>query len=147
MDKQAILEKLDTARKKLAEAQSEREASREERALLVEIEQTEQRAKDLAEISRAEAEHGADNVASIDTDLGAVIVKRPNSAAYRYYIDLPEKIRTTMIEIEKFVTPHVIYPTPVRWSEMIEQRPGIITDAATAAFQLCGAKAAAQEKK
>lgn len=142
-----LKDRLAAAEQKKRAAQLQRQAladvDAEERAVI----RAEQDAADEEHLLEIEQKHGVGNVASIRTDLGMVIVRRPSAASYRHYMDLPEEKRVRMQEVEMFAVQNLLYPSAEKFAKMLEDRPAILAEVAGAAYLLCSARAESDGKK
>lgn len=92
----------------------------------------------------AQDEHGIDNVARIETVLGAIIVKKPTRALYSWS---QEQKKLDAVTLEKLVAPCITAaavggkstPDPARFALMLREQPHCLVDAANACAELAGA--------
>lgn len=139
-DKTAKLEALRAKRAALTprpdpEAQLDAAIAAEEAALAL--------AEAQAAMRAAKGEEGV-RWRTVETLAGAVIVERPESAAFRAFSDL-ENAKT--IDVEKLVFPCVRYPSKEAFGRMLDAQPGILGDLLLAASELAGARLIVQAKK
>lgn len=125
------------ARMALEEAsERRREAARAERLLRIE----EQRLADEPRIEEARTAHGEDAVAVIDTDLGAIVVKKPNHLKWNALVAKGEKLNH--VDMVGLVKSCVVYPDWPHVDRVLEEAPaamnvlvGAIAGLATKAAQ------------
>jgi hypothetical protein len=117
-----------------------RRAQRQEAAQGAEALAREERAlRDATAIEAAEEEHGplGRKIAAIDTDLGVVIVKRPNHIAFKRFQDSES---ATTVEFEKLVRPCLVHPASAEFDRMLEEHPAILTRVANQVVVLAGVR-------
>jgi hypothetical protein len=134
-----IEERLKAAREKranLARARADRDA---EKAKLAELEAEERRAADEEAIAKAEDEHGELNkrIRPVYTDMGVVIVRRPNVAAFNAFV---EKKSPTHADLYNLASPCVVHPDPSRFEAMLAEQPFVLVRAADAVAWLAGVR-------
>lgn len=135
-----------TPEMKLAQIKSERaalaaaKAKRDSEALVQE--QLEHETLALADeraIAAAEEKHGplGKKLAAVHTDLGVVIVKRPNHLLFRRFQDSGE---ATYEEFDKLVRPCVVHPELGRFDAILEELPATMARLGNAVAILAGVK-------
>jgi len=130
---------------RLADARSSKESLREERnrlesdgELLRKVVEAEQAAIDEAALLEAEREHGARKIATCETDLGLIILKRSHPLMFKRFQDNAE-IKTKDLEI--LVRPCVIHPDRTRFDSICEELPATLTRCADRVATLAGIRA------
>lgn len=111
-----------------------------------ELARAERDAADAEAIVKAAADYGADEITTVPTDQGVVILKRAHSAAMRRFMDR-DPAKTKIEDIEALVRPCVVYPDVVVYDAMVEKQPLIATRCGKALAQLAGAEREAQAGK
>jgi len=96
---------------------------------------------DAPAIARAETELGprGKKFDVIETDLGAIIVKRPNPLLFRQYQD---KGKNDTEALEKLVRPTVYHPTKAQFDMICEELPYTLTRCADRVSVLAGVRVA-----
>lgn len=91
----------------------------------------------LEAIEEAEAKHGPldQKIAVIDTDLGAVIVKRAHAATFRKYQDRGKSDHDT---ISNLVRPSLVYPALADFERICDELPATMARCADAIVGLAG---------
>jgi len=91
-------------------------------------------------LEQAELEHGpvGKKIAVVQTELGAVIVKRPHAAIYKRYQD---RGQTKTKDIDQFVRTCIVYPSKTRFDEILEEQPATLLRVADACVMLAGFRA------
>lgn len=141
MDEDQELKEL---RDRAAAVRAEREALEAERARKAEVETAraelaaeEQRLKDEPEIAKAVNEHGAigSKIAVVETDMGAIVVKRPPPVVFKRFQD---KGSTKTDDFWSLVKPCIVYPDVRRVNEILEALPGTLGSLADEVVTLAG---------
>lgn len=140
------------ARIKKAEEQldglEQQRAEREELAALRrKAEQKELALRDAPHIAKAEEEHGpiGEKLAVVETDLGAIVVKRPNHLHYRRF---QNKSSMSTDEVWALVKPCVVYPSIKETEAILEELPGVLMPGLSdAVIGLAGHRTKEVEKK
>jgi hypothetical protein len=134
-----LQERLRAAREKRAALAKERAEREAERATLAEVEAEERRAADEEAIAKAEKEHGEVNkrIRCFRTDMGVVIVRRPNVANFNAFMDKGDHSYPAMYEL---AVPCVVHPDGARFEAMLAEQPFILTRAADAVAWLAGVR-------
>lgn len=90
-------------------------------------------------IAKAESEHGplGKKIQALESDLGVVILKRPNHIAFRKFQDSGE---ANSAEFDKLVRPCLVHPTRERWDEMLAEQPALLARAANVVAELAGVR-------
>lgn len=119
------------------------EATRAQRAELAAyrrtVEAKERAIKEAPEIERLEAEHGAigEQIAVVETDLGAIVIKRPAPVVFKRFQDAdPSKSKTDTFTA--LVRPCVVYPDTHRLGEILTALPATLSRLADEAVALAG---------
>ena len=128
-------ERLAAARERKRRAEAISDEARAQAELLAEVEKAEREALDAEAIAKAKAEHGDNKIATIDTDLGVVIVKRPNPVLYKRFRD-KESAKTS--DLEQLVRPCLVHPDLSRWDAMLEEQPATLDRVADRVVFLAG---------
>lgn len=132
------------ARSKAAREQLDAiEADREKRAQLAaerrRVEAEERAIKEAPEIERLEAEHGAigERIAVVETDLGAIVIKRPAPVVFRRFQDAGDA-KSKSDTFTSLVKPCVLYPDMKRFNEILDALPATLSRLADEAVALAG---------
>lgn len=127
------------AREELAAAEARRAARAADVALERDVEREELAARNAIAIADAEEKYGeiGRHIAIIETDLGVVIVKRPNHLLFRRYQDAS---KATTEAFSKLVTPCLVYPTVDAFERLLEQLPATLLRTANAVCALAGVR-------
>jgi len=120
-------------RRRAAEAKREQTASALSTQAMVEAEERD--AADAEAIAKAEEEIGERRIAVIRTELGAVIVKRPNPVLYKRFRD-KESAKTQ--DLEMLVRPCLVHPPFARFDAMLEEQPAVLDRVADRVVFLAG---------
>lgn len=128
-------QRLAAARERKRAAEAAQHATAAEAQLVAEVETAEREAADAEAIAKATAEHGAGKIAIVETDLGVVIVKRPNPVLYKRFRD-KESAKTA--DLEQLVRPCLVHPDPSRWDAMLEEQPATLDRVADRVVFLAG---------
>lgn len=96
---------------------------------------------DAKAIASAEETHGpvGTRIARYDTDLGVVIVKRPNHLFYRQFTDAGKLDTNTCLTL---VLRALVHPSREEFDRYAEEQPGIVIPLASLVAQLAGTRAA-----
>lgn len=117
------------------------EAQRAQRAELAAyrraVEAKERAIKDAPEIEKAEAEHGpiGEKIAVIETDEGAIVIKKPPPVVFKRFQD---KGTTKTDDFLALVKPCLVYPDQRRLGEILEALPATLSRLADEAVALAG---------
>jgi hypothetical protein len=132
-------QKLSELRAKRAALAEERAKQEAERALVEQIEAEERALRDDEAIAAAEAEHGpvGKRIAVVHTDLGVIIVKRPNPLIFRRFQD---KGTTKTEDFDQLVRPCLVYPSKTEFDRILEELPATLIRAANAVCALAGVR-------
>lgn len=126
---------LDEAAGRRAElALLEREALREENAL-----------RDGPYIAEAERTLGVDRIEVVDTDLGAIVVKRPHHQKFNAVMNKGANL--TQDDLAGLVRTCVVYPEWEKTSEYLTELPATMVALADAVVRLAGSGAKARSGK
>ena len=127
----------------LAERKAKRDAEDDARRTI------ERRKRDLLDeeaVAAAEEKHGRSieygermvdgrKIAIVRTDLGVVIVKRPNHVIFKRFQDSGE---ANSEEFERLVRPCLVHPDSATFDRYLEEQPGILGRVAGAVATLAG---------
>ena len=124
MDKEAILERIRTAREKTSAFEAEnagREDAKElERKAILE----ENKARDLPHIQAAEDEFGEIKV--VNTRAGAVVVKKPHHLVFHKFSNkMSTEKGINDIDTWRLVRKCIVYPEVLKVEQIIEEYPGL----------------------
>ena len=127
--------KIAKSRKRAAEER--RAEMRAKRELPDEVEAEEIAALDEEAIAEAEDEYGAvgKKILVVYSDLGCVILKRPNPALYKKFRD---KGDGDTVAFERLVRPSVVYPDAVALDLILDELAGVLDRCANAVVELAG---------
>ena len=133
----ALEERLATARAKKRKALERREAMRAASAPRLEVETEEIEARDEEAIANAEEKHGPvdQKIRVVRTELGCIILKRPNPVHYKRFRDKAEQDTEAF---EKLVRPCVVYPDGVALDLILDELAGVLDRCANAVVALAG---------
>ncbi len=134
----ALQIRLDAARVRLRAAEGKRLAALTDGELVERVETEEQKAADEEAISAAEAKHGTKRIRVVRTELGCVIVKRPNAVLYKRFRD-QESAKTE--DLEKLTRPCLVHPDASAYDRMLNEEPGTLDRVADAVIFLAGFRA------
>lgn len=139
-DEREYSERMAKAQATLDELRGKREARDEAHRRLRKLETAEREAKNETAIAAALEEHGpiGQKIAVIDTDLGAIIVKRPNPLVFKRFQSAGS---VKWDDLEKLVRPCVVYPDKGALDTILEDLPATLTRVADAVVTLAGARA------
>lgn len=144
-DVEELRARIAAAKKRKQEAEDTREAMRQTpEELAKEASRAERDAKDTEKLLELEAKNGKDKVAAVRTDLGMVILSRPNSTLFRRFQD---QEKATTLEAEKLVRPCVLHPDKDRFDIMCEEQPMILSRCAERVAKLAGLRDKETEEK
>lgn len=117
----------------------DREARAELAQLEASVEAAERAILDEQAIARAEDEHGALGrfIAVVQTDLGAVIVKRPHAATFRKFQDAAS-LKTR--DLDALVRPCLVHPDRGGLDQILAEQPATLVRLANAVSELAGAR-------
>lgn len=128
----------------LAAAKAELEAlehAEEERAAATakerELAAVRREVADRKAIDKAAEEHGEGKFALIRTDLGVVIVKRPNHMHYRRFINLKDP---SSDDATRLVVQCLVHPDKAGFEALSEELPGVPMLAASAVIDLAAGR-------
>lgn len=114
-----------------AKLEQERRALRDEQAL----DEAEQKFGPALEYGTGAAD--GRKIARVPTDLGAVIVKRPNHVLFKRFQDSGE---ANSAEFDKLVRPCLVHPDPATFDRFLEEQPAILVRVAGAVATLAGVR-------
>jgi hypothetical protein len=126
---------IEARRAALADAEAKRlEPTPEERLALAQ--------RGLAEdeaLAAAQTQYGARAVRLINTEAGAIIVRRPHIAAFRKFQDSGE---LKSDQAEELVKASLVYPSKPEFDRLMRDLPGCLTQAASVCVELAGFRSA-----
>jgi hypothetical protein len=134
-------EELEARIRKAKADRAELEQQRDEREQLEELRRQAQReellTRDAPHVAKAEEDHGPIGVkiAVLETDLGAIIVKRPNHLHYRRY---QNKGASSVEDLWALVRPCLVYPSAAEVEKILEELPGKLLPLANRVVELAG---------
>lgn len=133
-------------RAKRAELEQAREArdERRERDREVEAERAKIRLEEA--IAKAESEIGpvGSHLAIVDTDLGPILLRRPQPLKFRRFQD---KADSKSEDVEALVRPCVVYPSAAEVDVILHDLPATLIRLGNAVAELAGYRAAEVTKK
>jgi hypothetical protein len=129
-----------------AELVARREAAAEEAAAAEDMRREERALRDEQALDAAIAKHGAldKRVATVETDLGLIIVTRPTALKYRRFQD---KGSFETDDVIAFVRPCVVHPPLAEFDELLDELPATLIRLANAVVKLAGQRKGELEKK
>jgi hypothetical protein len=132
----ARIEELRAKRAALAEARRQREIAR---APAEQLALEEQGLADDQAIEAAEIEHGpvGKQIMVINTDLGAIIVKRSHPNMFKRFQD---KGSTRTEDLDKLVRHCLVYPQPAEFDRILKELPASLLRCADAVSFLAGVR-------
>jgi parvulin-like peptidyl-prolyl isomerase len=130
--------RLEAARIARETARQQREELESKDALRKRVEAEERAALDEEALFVAEREHGREKIATVETDLGMIILKRANPIHFKRFQD-SESVKT--IDIERLVRPCVVYPDATRFDAICDELPATLTRCADRVATLAGVRA------
>lgn len=130
-------QKLRELQARRAAMKAAREAGEAERADARAIARAEQALLDEQALQDAIEKHGdvGEEIATVQTPLGLIIVKRASSMRFRRFQDL-EKPKTE--EVLQLVSPCVVHPTPAQFSVILDKYPAALMTLAGQIIALAG---------
>lgn len=134
-DRAALEKRLEEARERKRIAEAKRLAMETEGELQRRVEIEEIAAADEEAIAKYEEEIGAQKIRVVHTDVGCVIVKRPNPLLYKKFRD---QGNTKTKDLEKLVHPCLVYPTVTQFEKMMEEQAATLDRTADAVVTLAG---------
>jgi len=127
-DARARRETLEKARSDREEAEAlQRRLADEERAL-----------KDAEALEAAEAKFDKRKLATVETEMGVIIVKRPHAAIFKRFQDQGS---TNTKQLEELVRPSIVHPTISEFEAIVEELPATLLRVANAVSRLAGIRA------
>lgn len=132
-------EKLAEVRARRAELDRQRAERDAARALEEQLEVETRALADAEAIAKAEDEHGpvGKRIALVRTDLGVIILKRPNPVLFRRFQD---QGKFTHEAIDKLVRPSVVHPDGATFDRIMDELPATMIACANAVTVLAGAR-------
>ena len=140
----ALAEKIEAARARAAAAKAAVGIAASEGAEERELANVEREILDSEALVKAIKDFGIDRIASVETDQGMVIVRRPDSTLYKAFT---EKENTSIADVEMFVRKAIVYPVPDRLDVMFREQAAMIGELALIVARLGGKRDAAVLKK
>lgn len=139
---------LEDVRARRAKLEAEKAARDEENDLRARLAKETRALRDEEALAEAEGKHGsaveygssaADGrkIAAVRTDLGIVIVKRPNHLHFKRFQDSGEATQT---EFLKLCVPCLVHPDTATFERYIEEQPAILSRVAGAVALLAGVR-------
>lgn len=132
-----LQERLQRAKKKREAARQRREELESKGELERRVQAEEQAAIDEEALFNAESEHGRNKIATVDTPMGMIIVKRPNPLHFKRFQD-KESAKTK--DLEQLVRPCVVHPDMNRFDAILEELPATLTRCADRVATLAGVR-------
>ena len=129
------------------QAIAELNAGRREKAdLEAQVEAEERAVRDDEALADAECKIGrlGVDIATVETDLGRIILKRPATPSFRAFQDKPD---TKTEDVIKLVASCIVYPDKSAALTILDARPGALQPCAAAVGMLAGARQAENAKK
>jgi hypothetical protein len=119
--------------------EAERAKREELAAYRREVERKERAVKEAPEIARLEAEHGpiGEKIAVVETDEGAIVLKRPAPVVFKRFQDAGDS-KSKSDTFASLVKPCVIYPDMKRFNEILEALPATLSRCADEVVALAG---------
>lgn len=138
-DKAELQERLKAAQAQIKAEQDKVAELREIRELEEQVRKAEQDALDAPHIAKADEDLGirGRHFAVVETDLGAVILKRPNALIFRKFQDSG---KSTTQAYESLVAKSLYYPSSKRFEEMCDDIPYLVTKCADVVSYLAGVR-------
>lgn len=132
-------QQLAEVRAKRAKLAAEREARAAATAVEDELARESMALANEEAMAKAEAEHGplGKRIRALDTDLGVVILKRPDHRHFKRFQDAGQ---VTTLELEKLVGPCIVHPSRERWDEMLTEQPALLMRAGNVVAELAGVR-------
>jgi hypothetical protein len=139
-------DRLAKARARKAAAEAARANAETQAASTAEIEQLEREAADAEAITDAICKLGAvgSEIAVVETDMGAIIVKRASSGNFRRFQD---QAKFDTASIDKLVRPCFVYPDHATIDRILDRLPATLPRLGDAVVLLAGARASDQAAK
>lgn len=129
--------RLEAAKKKREAARQRREELESKGELERRVAAEEQAATDEEALFNAESEHGRNKVATVDTPMGMIILKRPNPLHFKRFQD-KESAKTK--DLDQLVRPCLVHPTPAKFDAILEELPATLTRCADRVATLAGVR-------
>lgn len=132
-------EKLAEVRARRAELERQRAEREAERALQEQLEAETRALADEEAIAKAEDDHGpvGKRIALVRTDMGVIILKRPNPVLFRRFQD---QGKTTHDALDKLVRPSVVHPDHATFDRILDELPATMTICANSVCVLAGVR-------
>ncbi len=135
---EALEKRLVAAKARKAHVQEGRLKREEANALREEVERQEQAAVDAEALDKAEVEHGAKKIATVQTEMGLIILRRPHPMHFKRFRD---KGANGTEELEKLVAPCLVYPDRGKFNAILEEEPAALDRCADRVVTLAGFRA------
>lgn len=136
--------RLAAARVELEEVERAREERSADAAKLAKVEAVERELSDTKAIAAAEADLGVGKFAIVRTELGAVIVRRPNHMHYRRFINLKDPGSDDAMRL---VLTCLVHPARAAFEVLADELPGVPILAAGAVVDLASGRRVEVEGK
>lgn len=115
-------------------------ADRDEKTAIEElVEQEERAARDAEALDKAETTIGklGKKIALVQTDMGAIIVKRPNAVLFKRFVDT-SSLKTD--DLDKLVRPCLVHPPVAEFDRILDELPATLMRVANAVTALAGVR-------
>lgn len=131
--------RLRKANSQLAELERAREERAEDARFEQEVIARERAVKDEHAIAEAEEKYGpvGTKIAIVQTELGAIVLKRPNALHFRRFQDEGE---TKSKHVLQLVRPCRVYPDEAAFEQILEEQPAVLVALGNAVSELAGAR-------
>lgn len=129
------------ARARKAAADAKRAESEAAAAAAAELEALEREATDAEALAKCVAEIGpvGSKICVVETDMGAVVLRRPNAALFKRFQD---QGKFDSAALDKLMRPCVVYPDGARLDQILDELPATLPRLANAVVELAGARSA-----
>lgn len=141
-----IAEQLKVLRAKRAELAAAREAKEAQQALELELVAEQRALRDEQALTDAIDKYGAVDraIATVETDMGLVIVRRASAIKFRRFQDKEEYSTDDVLSL---VRPCLVHPSAPDLDAMLEEQPALITRLGSAVARLAGVRTKELAKK
>lgn len=143
-EKAELQRRLAVAREQREQTRLLRESRETENGLLKKVTEEERAAKDEEVLAGLEAEHGVEHIGVVQTDLGMIVLKRPNHLLFKKFQD---KNKQKSRDFEQLVRPSILHPNKNRYDSIIEQLPATLMRCADRVCVLAGVRLGELEGK
>jgi hypothetical protein len=136
--------RLEALRQRRAEAAAAREEKKRPAVLQAELEREERALVDDEVIAKLEDERGAIGraIGVVRTDLGAIVVRRADPAAYKKFADMMARENPKQHELSTTLVQHaLLHPTLAEFDRMAQEQPHILIRCANVISELAGVRA------